>query len=134
MFMKKISIFGCPALILVLALLIYSHVKQNRREATYRAAIEHFQHDLALGLSRSEIEKYFHSRGVEYSWQNGANAAAYTVMIGEETGGLVCKSWKVYIALEFDASAQSTNHRSSLDPDPADKLTQIHITRAGICL
>lgn len=131
--MRKIITFALLGLIAVSAWLTYSKVMQARRESAYREAMAPFQHDLHLGMARTEVAKYLDSRRAGYSWQsseNGENALAYVVKIGEEPGGFLCKPWWVYIALEFDPSGK----KRKMEPDPLDKLKDVHIKKIGTCL
>jgi hypothetical protein len=65
--------------------------------------MEPFKRDLTTGSSRSDVERYFHSRNLIY------NATSYSrdtgtdqIEIGEEPpGNLWCEPWRVYIAFEF---------------------------------
>ncbi len=108
---------------------------QHHRQVAYDAAIAPFRHDLPLGMSRTEVKQYLDSKGIDYiSAGYGPDAETYTIEIGEEPGSLVCESWKVYIALEFQPSDKTTDSRDRREACEADKLTDIHIRKIGTCL
>jgi hypothetical protein len=133
--MRKITVVAVFALTLVSTWLVYSKVTQSRRETAYSAAIAPFQHDLHLGMARADVEQYLHSRGANFSWINfGQDAETYIIKIGEEPGSLVCEPWRVYIALEFSSSVQTTVVPARKELDPSDKLRDIHIKKLGTCL
>jgi hypothetical protein len=121
--MKKIigfSVLG--AIVLISVLVIRSKVNQARREASYRTAVASFQRDLHIGTDRADVQKYLHSRKVDYHAvrYGGSDADTYEVEIGEEPSySLVCEDWEVYVALEFTV---------------ADKLREIHVRKIGTCL
>jgi hypothetical protein len=116
--MKKIIAFGMVVVVLFSAWLIYSKVTQARRETTYRVAIAPFQRDLRVGVPRSDVEKYLHSRNVQFHAINFGET--YLVEIAEEPSWeLWCESWRVYIALEFGSS---------------NGLRDVRIRKIGTCL
>jgi hypothetical protein len=115
------------------AWLAYSKVSQARREATYRAAITAL--NLSPGETRANVEKYLEFRGLKYHTISGeGDAESYLVEIGEEPGGLVCKSWKVYISLDFDGSGKPSGRPSDLHLDPSDTLRDVRIKKMGVCV
>jgi hypothetical protein len=86
-------------------------------------------------MTRDNVEKYLQSRGVEYHWSyDGEGSEHYLVEIGEEPGSLVCRSWKVYIALYFDATNKVNGRLADFTLDPSDKLTKVQIKKIGTCL
>lgn len=92
------------AAVLVLALVAlawaaYSKFTERRREAGYRAAIAPFQRDLRVGMDRSDVEEYLHSRNVNYHAvrNGGSEADTYEIKIGEEPDTLFCEKWTAYI-------------------------------------
>jgi len=130
---KGVIVIAAGALVVFSAWLAYSKVSQARRETAYRAAIAPFQRDLSPGTARANVEKYLDSRGVAYHWMyDGGSAASYFVRIGEEPGGLACKSWKAYIVFQFDASDRQRDDVLKLDP--FDKLKDVQIMKTGTCL
>src|SRR5882724_5208901 len=111
--MRKIIAFGVLAIAVASIWLVYSRVIQGRREAVYRAAIVPFQRNLHVGMSKADVEKYLHSRSVEYH----VSGRTHLIQIGEEPpGNLWCEPWRVYVALEFD---------------PADRLSEVQIRKWG---
>jgi hypothetical protein len=123
--MRKALALALFVIALVSSWLVYSKVKQTRREVAYRAAIAPFQRDLHLGMSRTDVRQYLDARAVQYHrvQYGGDEAATYQIKVGEEPAGLfsslVCDPWAVYIALEFSAD---------------DTLRDIHIKKVGTCL
>ena len=114
---------------------VYSKAAQARRETAYRAAIAPFQRDLSSGMARGEVEKYLDSRGANYHWAGfGGGTGSYLIRIGEEPGSLVCEPWKVYIALNFDASDKVSRGQGHVELDPSDKLRDVQIKKLGTCL
>jgi hypothetical protein len=101
--------------------LIHSKVTHARRESAYRSAIAAFQHDLPIGTTRAEVNKYLGARKVDYHLvrYGGSDGDTYEIKIGEEPGNLVCEPWNVYVALEFSS---------------ADILRDVHIRKIGTCL
>jgi hypothetical protein len=119
---KKRGIALCILAVLVaLSYLAYSKIAQIHRQASYDGALVPFQRDLPLGLRRTDVKDYLNSRNVNFRAVGiaGRESAPYLIEIGEEPGNLVCESWKVYVALEFDSD---------------DKLQAIHTTKVGTCL
>jgi hypothetical protein len=121
--MKRTSKFG---LVIITVLIVgsgwfaYSKVAEVRRESTYREALIPFQHDLRVGMSRADVERYLKNRNIDYhAVSYGTDADTYEIKIGEDPGGPFCKSWNVYVALEFNA---------------AYNLQEIHIRKIGTCL
>ncbi|HEX7288154.1 MAG TPA: hypothetical protein VF532_18350 [Candidatus Angelobacter sp.] len=132
---RRVIALAVGAVVLFSAWLAYSKVAQARRETAYRAAIAPFQRDLSPGMARADVEKYLDSRGVEYHWVYvGGSADSYFVQIGEEPGSLVCKPWKVYLALNFDASDPRAGGGPDSKLDPADKLRDVQVKKMGTCL
>jgi hypothetical protein len=119
--MRKILLLILLVIAVASAWLINSKVTQARRETVYRAAIAPFQQDIPLGMTRAEVGKYLESRTVSYhaTRLDAASGDTYLIKIGEEPGNLICESWTVYIALEFNSE---------------DKLRDIHIRKIGTCL
>lgn len=120
--LKKAIVLATAAAVLVSAWLIYSRVVQMRRENPYHAALAEFQHVLPVGMSKADVRKYLDSQNLSYSSvrRGGSDGDSYEMKIGEEPGDyLVCKAWKVYVALEFG---------------PREILEQVHIRKEGICL
>ena len=118
---RKFIVLGLSLVAVFSAWLVYSNVSQARRDAAYRMAIVPFQRDLPLGMNRADVQEYLNSRKVEYHAvrYGGSEAIAYQIKIGEEPGGLFCKNWTVYIALEFTA---------------LEKLREVHTRKIGTCL
>jgi hypothetical protein len=119
--MKKLLLLILLVFVLISAWFVYSKVTQARRETVYRAAIAPFQRDLPLNMTRTDVQKYLDSRNVSYhaTRLDAANGDTYLIKIGEDPGNLVCESWTVYIALEFNSE---------------NKLRDIHIRKIGTCL
>lgn len=131
---KKIIVLAIGVGTLLLGWLAYSKIAQSRRETAYRVAIAPYQRDLHTGMSRADVEKYLDSRKVEHSWMSFGRAESYAMLIGEEPGGLVCKSWKVYISLDFDLADRPGENGTRIELDPADRLREIRIRKLGTCL
>jgi hypothetical protein len=132
---RRVIALAVGAVVVFSAWLAYSKIAQARRESAYRAAIAPFQRDLSPGMARANVEKYLDSRGVEYHWvYDGGSADSYFVKIGEEAGSLVCRPWKIYIALDFDASDRLSGGGADFKLDPSDKLRDVQIKRLGTCL
>ena len=119
--MRKGVVLAVFVVALVATWLTYSKVTQARREASYRVAIAPFKRDLRLGMDRTEVKNYLNSHSIVcYTVRyGGSDGDTCEIKIGEEPGGIFCKSWTVYIALEFT---------------PSDKLREIHIRKIGTCL
>ena len=132
--MKKSVAVILGAVMLFSAWLIYSKHAERRREAAYAAAMAPLQHDLRFGMTRADVDRYLHSTGTYYSWINFGHAETYVIPIGEEPGTLVCKPWKVYVALEFEPADKTKGARARSELDPSDKLKDVHIKKMGTCL
>jgi hypothetical protein len=132
---RRVIALAVGAVVVFSAWLAYSKVAQVRRETAYRAAIAQFRRDLSRGMARANVEKYLDSRRVEYHWvYDGGSAESYFVKIGEDPGSLVCNPWKVYIALNFDASDRLSGGGADFKLDPSDKLRDVQIKKMGTCL
>ena len=119
--MRKLASAAVIVTVCVSAWLLYSKVAQHRREAAYLSTIKALQRALPNGMTMTEVSKYLDFNGMKYSaLQEGENANwTYQVKIGEDPGNLVCDHWSVYAAMEFNSS---------------ERLTNIHLTKAGVCL
>jgi len=122
--MKRVSKFVVGLVVLIVASsawFVYSKIAEARRESTYREALIPFQHDLQVGMSRMDVERYLKTRNTDYHAvrYGGSGADTYEIKIGEDPGGLFCERWTVYVALEFSA---------------AYTLREIHIRKIGTCL
>ena len=103
---------------MVSAWFTYSQLTQARLDTTYHEAIAPFQNDLRLGTDKAEVREYLDSRRTDYRVVSHGGSDTYEIKIGEEPGGLFCKTWTVYIALEFNAS---------------NKLREVHLRKDGTC-
>jgi hypothetical protein len=119
--MKRIVALLSLVVLVLASWAIYSKVIQHRRDAAYAAAMAPFKRDLRSGLSRTDVADYLTSRNIVFNGVKvgGAEGLTYEVQVGEEPGSLVCESWTVYVAMEFDAS---------------DRLTEVHLRKVGTCL
>jgi hypothetical protein len=101
---------------------LYSRITHARREAVYTAKMTEFQRDLRIGMTRDEVLNYlrWHSPVYNAVQYGGSKAVTYQIKVGEEPGdGVVCKSWTVYVVMEFG---------------PTDHLSTIHLSRIGTCI
>ena len=100
---------------------IHSRKAQAKRDASYQVALEPYKRDLALGLSKAEVEQYLDSRNVAYHVTRigGHEGESYLIKVGEDPGSLVCEPWNVYVALEFGSS---------------ESLKRVYIDKIGTCL
>jgi glycosyltransferase involved in cell wall biosynthesis len=125
-------------------------IAQARREAAYQASLAQFQSDLPSGTSRAEVEKYLHSRGMEYQrWftlrvvtpnpnnprapvtasHEYGDAESDLVDIGRDPGDLACNYWVVDIILEFDRSGEPAATHPGREADSSDKLKDVQIKK-----
>ena len=133
---RRLLVLVILVAVAISAWLIYSKVTQARREAAYRVVLAPFQRDLSPGMARSEVEKYLDSRGVKYTWVflGGRSAKTDLVEIGEEPGGFACEAWRVYVAMDFDASNHLRVNYADTKLDPSDKLKAVYVEKIGTCL
>jgi hypothetical protein len=120
---------GLVLIVFIVALLAgwlgYSKYTQAQREASYRAALAPYKHDLTLGMDREQVIAYLRVHDVMCHTvrYGGSSGDTCEIEIAEEPVGLLeglfCESWTVYAALEFTSD---------------DKLREIHIRKIGTCL
>ena len=132
--MQKITAF---TVLVLAAWFIYSRVEQARRETAYRAALAQFQRDLHIGMTREETKKYLDSRKVPYQpmyWSEPGGAGwSYRIQVAEEPATIVCKSWDVYIVLNF-GSTKTVSRIPPDEPVASDILQGVHLKKEGTCL
>jgi hypothetical protein len=118
---KRFAVLLVVIALLVLSWTVYSKVSQDRREASYRAAMTPLEKDLRVGMDRADVQTYLDSHQVQYHRvrYGGNGADTYEIKIAEEPDSIFCAKWTVYVALEFS---------------PADKLREIHLRKVGTCL
>ena len=124
------------ALVLVLALAIPSllwflHSRrearraEEQRDAVYRTKLQSFEHDLRLGMSRSDVKGYLDAKRIPYIQMNSDLA----VKIGEDTSRQwYCNRWYVYVDFRFNLLKGQT------EPSSLDNLDHISIQKIGSCL
>lgn len=115
---------------LIVAAVLALFVSSVRREARYRATLTQYQHELPLGKTRAEVEKYLDQRGVQYrrdiDWRRPPGLDAIGVDLGPTSGALGC-TWKAYLELQFEL-VRSSPHKN---PSPSDRLTGIRLSKAS---
>jgi hypothetical protein len=128
--MKRRFALAVGILIVVLSLwFIHSRIEGHRvqvqREAAYQNQLEHFQHDLRLGMPRSEVADYLHAHRIAYSQIN----QNFGVKISEEpSDSIFCEKWDVFIEMGF------SHLNGQNDSSPFDNLNSISVLKIGTCL
>jgi hypothetical protein len=127
----KRAIAGVVAIAIVLLSLWFfrsksqDHRAQAQREAAYQAELDRFQHDLRLGMPRSEVTTYLVARKVAYN----ENSWDLDVRIGREPSNTIfCDHFDVYVELGF------THLKAQAGPSPFDNLDSVSVRKFGTCL
>jgi hypothetical protein len=116
---KRIALIVVFGVAMVSTWPVYSRIRQDRRDTSYRMALAPYQRDLRVGMAEAEVRQYLDSRHVEYyPVRFGcSDGPTYEIKVGEEDS-LICE-WNVYVALEFGS---------------ADALRHVHIKKIATCL
>jgi hypothetical protein len=113
----------------------YTYRKIKQREASaararaeldvgYQAEVRRYQHDLRIGIPRSEVTRYLQSKNILYR----QTQREIVVDLGREPGdGLVCDYWTAYVSMEF------SHPESQTEPFPLDILVNVSLKRVGHC-
>jgi hypothetical protein len=94
-------------------------------EVTYQAQLAQYQHDLPIGVPRSEVTKYLESRKIVYRERRRELA----VNLGEQPDVFPCDRWAVYVCI-----SEFSQDQPGSDPSPQDLLTATSMKRIGHCL
>jgi hypothetical protein len=133
----KFAAGGVIVLLVILGLVLRRHIHakaqarraaQAQREFEYNNVLSAYQRDLHPGMTRSQVKAYLGSRTISYL-PEGTNERQYDIPLGDEPGdGFVCDRWNVYVALNFNTSANVD------EPSERDMLQDIKIEKIGHCL
>jgi hypothetical protein len=135
MAVKKLIAVLSASVLLAFGWLIHSQITQSKRESAYRTSLAAYQRDLHVGMKRNDVQNYLDERKALYHWASfGGSAETYLVWIAEEPGGIVCKPWKVYVALEFTPTDALQHGHAGTEVDPSDKLSGLRVKKLGVCL
>jgi hypothetical protein len=140
--LKKVIIASAVIIIALFAWLVSMKLERERRElktilarrdAAHRTALAPYLHDLPLGMSRADVDRYLASKNMTHFtvWGDRAtDGASYELSRSEEPGdGFACDRWYVSIGLEFKSSGGSRELAL-----PSDILREIHTKQIGHCL
>lgn len=112
----------------------YRKIKQRETAAArvraeldvgYQAQVRQYQHDLRIGMPRSEVSTYLESKKILYR----QTQREIVVDLGREPGNaVVCDYWTAYVSMEF-------NHpQNQPEPSPIDILANVSLKKVGHCL
>jgi hypothetical protein len=130
-------------LILVVAPLIFLGVRyemkvraetraQAKREIGYQAALGSYSQVLKPGMTRKEVEGYFHAKNISFVQTCCVESTGFSkkhslddlVEIGKDAAPWVCRENNAYLAFEFIDQGQ---HGTAWDSNDADTLKAVGI-------
>lgn len=104
-----------------------------KREAVYRSTLRSYSAALKPGMSRQQVEDYFHAQGVSFGQVccfNEHSAFADAVTIGQEKVFFpLCSSEQVIVTFEFAAREP----HDWLKSYPSDELKRLFLWRPMDC-
>jgi|ERR1700722_1398629 hypothetical protein len=104
---------------------IAAHRAEMQREVAYQDQLQHFQHEVRLGTSRTGVASYLRSQKILYN----EISRNFDVKIGEEpSDSIFCEKWDVYIEMRF------SHLPGQIDSSPLDNLNSISVRKYGTCL
>lgn len=111
---------------------LYAQHEQAERDTVYSSVLERYRHDLHVGVTRLEVERFLNRNQTPYGYVHMAgsgNTSSYKIRIGSDPGdALVCREWAVYIAFDFDDPSQRKGEAiGDFSGEPDDILKEIRI-------
>lgn len=131
----RFTILGLLAITLVAVTVWRTLEKRERekREVTYQRTLLSYSKVLTPGMSRKDVEDYFHSRNIVFQQMccvdpNTFSKGVYDdlVRIGHEDAPWFCSEHNVYVAFEF--AGQRASDGNPQDAQPRDRLTAVTIS------
>jgi hypothetical protein len=101
---------------------------QEKREATYQSSLRSYSEILKPGMTRKEVEDYFHSKNTKFGQLcciDERSAYADVVKIGKEGHPWYCEEHNVYVAFQF-AALEPHDRVVASDSDTLKKITVFH--------
>jgi hypothetical protein len=119
----------------LLALGIRNGQAKRKREVAYQAALGSYTQVLKPGMTRKEVEDYFHGQNISFKQMCCVEATELSkrkswddlIKIGEEATSWFCSENNVYLAFQFvDDGKQQTNGWKADDFDTLKSITLFH--------
>ena len=97
---------------------------RNAHQAQYRAVLEAWSNEIAVGMNRTDAENVLHQKDIPFlrASVQGSRGLDDLITIGHETPPFFCSNDDVYVRVSFNTSAGSlpTAH-------PTDRVQQIDL-------
>lgn len=95
--MNKVLRVSAAAQLLIGIYVLYSWIKDQRRESSYRTTLARYKQELPLGTDRGQVVRYLSSHNLKYNEVafGFEKPTSYQIQIDQLPPSLVCGSWKV---------------------------------------
>lgn len=120
--------------VVVLAVIVIRNLREKRaevkRNAAYQTVLRSYSATLKPGMTRKEVEDYFHANGIVFGQMCCVDYKASKrvwddlTKIAQEEPPWFCDAKNIYIAFQFTGSRSPD---TGPDAEPSDKLTAITI-------
>ena len=106
---------------------------REKREAVYQRTLLSYSNILKPGMSRKDVEDYFHSSNTVFQQMCCVDPSTFSkgvyddiVRIGQEDSPWFCSEHNVYIVFQF--AGQRATDGNPQDAQPSDRLTAVTIS------